>query len=527
MQPMTTWPGRRSALALALALLLLPLLPSRPSAEQEVAPPLQEEAERIVGRVGGDWGIMAWSIDRNRPLILIHPNDVRTPASNNKVFTSIWAFGVLGQDYRFPTDLLVTGPIENGVLKGDVVIRGSGDPAFGYTTWTKDPMEPLRIMAQQLRDRGVREVQGAVVGDPSIFDTVLVGPKWPRDTGGGSAAYAPRVSGLPMQRNLLAISARPNPRGGAAIIELEPDVGNLIPVTSTVRTGGGRAWAVREADSDTIQVKGAVTGRYAHIYRIGVTEPALMTTGALRAAITAAGITVHGPARIGRTPEDAVLVHRHYSIPLSVMIHKMNTESDNFFAEHLWKAAAAKELGQGSYVRGGPASALFFMRRARVPLGQLYQYDGSGLSEYDRITPNAMVRALVYANAAPFSEAFHHSLAVAGDREGTLRNMFRTAPTKGNLHAKTGYINGVRTLSGYVRARNGELIAFSFLYNGRGTSAARGVQVELGDLLANYGAPAATTAKETDGKPAAGQPSKPAAPRPGARRARSGGSRTR
>jgi D-alanyl-D-alanine carboxypeptidase/D-alanyl-D-alanine-endopeptidase (penicillin-binding protein 4) len=509
-----------------MGLLLLPLIPTHPAAEQAVSPPLQDEAERIVAKVGGDWGVMAWSIDRGEPLILIHPNEVRTPASNNKVFTAIWALGELGQDYRFPTDLLVTGPIRDGVLQGDVVLRGSGDPAFGYPTWTKDPMEPLRIMAQQLRDRGVRRVRGAVVGDPFVFVTVLVGPKWPRDTGGGSAAYAPRVSGLPIQRNLIWITARPNPRGGAALIELQPDVGDLIPVTSTVRTGGGRAWAVRAADSDTIEVKGAVTGRFAHVYRIGVTEPALMTTGALKDALVEAGIAVDGPARIGHTPEGAVLVHRHYSIPLSVMVHKMNTESDNFFAEHLWKAAAAKALGKGSYARGGPASALYFMRHARVPLGQLYQYDGSGLSEYDRVSPNAMVRALVHADGAPFSEAFHRSLAVAGDRNGTLRNMFRSAPTVGNLHAKTGYINGVRTLSGYVRARSGELIAFSFLYNGRGTSAARGAQVELGDLLANYGTPAAT-AKETDAKPGATTNGGPASPRAGAGAARRAGARSR
>src|SRR5690606_25138359 len=128
-------------------------------------------AEGIVAKVGGEWGVMAWSIDRQRPLIDINADVPLIPASNNKVFTSVWALDVLGPDYRFPTDLLLTGPIRDGVLEGDVVLRGSGDPAFGYPAYEDDPMRPLRVMAQRLREMGVRSVRGGVVGDASAFDT--------------------------------------------------------------------------------------------------------------------------------------------------------------------------------------------------------------------------------------------------------------------------------------------------------------------------------------------------------------------
>lgn len=448
--------------------------------------PLQAQAQQIVSKVGGEWGVLAWSVDRKQPLFSINADRLFIPASNNKVFTAIWALDLLGPDYRFPTDLLVSGPVEGGVLRGDVVIRGSGDPAFGYPDYTRDPMDPLRAMAQRLVQRGVRRVEGGVIGDPFAFDTLGVGMGWPRDTGGGSAAYAPRVTGLPFQRNLISIRARANPAGGAALIELSPAV-DVVPVVSNARTGGGRAYAVRAANSDTIRVRGAVSGRGANIYRVGVADPALMTTAALRAALLEAGIEVVGPARVAPAPEGAKLVHRHYSIPLSVMVAEMNTESDNFFAEHVFKAAARKAVGVGSYYRGGPASALHFFQAAGVPMGELFQVDGSGLSEFNRASPNAMVQALVFAHEAAFSEVFHQSLAVAGDRNGTLRRLFTGSSAAGNLHAKTGYINDVRTLSGYVTARNGELIAFCFFYNGRGTSPARGVQTELGTLLAEYG----------------------------------------
>jgi serine-type D-Ala-D-Ala carboxypeptidase/endopeptidase (penicillin-binding protein 4) len=462
-------------------------------------PPLQAAAEQIVAGASGDWGVMAWSIDRNAPLIAINAGQALIPASNNKIFTAVWALDLLGPDHRFHTDLLVTGEIEgNGVLRGDVVIRGSGDPGFGNREMHSDPMAPLRTMARQLAARGVRMVEGGVIGDPFAFDTVLVGPAWPGDTGGGSAAYAPRVSGLPFQRNMLWVEAIPGPDG--VQIRLEPAV-DVIPVVSTVRTGGNRAWAVRQPNQDTIHVRGAISGRGPFRYGIGVSDPALLTAAALRLALQEAGIQVRGPARVGPTPEGARGVHRHVSVPLGALIPRLNQDSDNFFAEHLWKAAAREAVGVGSYSRGGSASALHFMRRAGVPAGELYQFDGSGLSSHSRASANSLVRTLVYAHRAPWSELFHASMAVAADRRGTMSRLYRNSAAAGNLHAKTGFIRGVRTLSGYVRAANGELIAFSFLYNGGNTNGARAVQEQLGILLAEYGrspaaAPAAGEANE-------------------------------
>lgn len=458
--------------------------------------PLQAQAEQIVSRASGDWSVVAWSIDRGEPIFAIHPDEVRIPASNNKVFTSIWALDVLGPDHRFTTDLLIGGPITRaGVLQGDVFLRGSGDPSFGYPEFTPEPMEPLRRMARELYQRGVRTVEGRVLGDGTAFDTLLIGPAWPRDTGGGSAAYAPRVSGLSFQRNLLWIYLTPVAGGGLAQVRLQPAT-EAIPVLSSARSGGNRAWAVRREDDDTIRVMGGVAGRNTNRYGVGVAQPTLLAAGALRQALIEAGIEVRGPAAVGQVPAGARVVHRHWSIPLGAMIPKLNQNSDNFFAEHLWKAAALRVLGEGSYMRGGPASALHFIQRAGVTPGQLYQADGSGLSEYNRTSANALVRALLYADRQPWSELFHRSLAVAASPTGTMRRLFQQTAAANNLHAKTGYIRGVRSLSGYVTARNGERIVFSFLYNGRNTNGARTVESELGTLLAEHGAPAPGPVRE-------------------------------
>jgi serine-type D-Ala-D-Ala carboxypeptidase/endopeptidase (penicillin-binding protein 4) len=481
----TVWGCKAGGGAVRAIWLALLACGSGTAAAAQAAPPLQAAAEQIVAGASGTWGVVAWSIDADRPLISINAGQALIPASNNKVFTSVWALDLLGPDHRFHTDLLITAdPDANGVLRGDVVIRGSGDPGFGYREFYPEAMRPLRVMAQQLYARGVRVVEGGVIGDPFAFDTVLVGPAWPGDTGGGSAAYAPPVSGLPFQRNMIWVQAFSTPAG--VEIQLDPAV-DVIPVVSTVRSGGSRAWAVRQANRDTIYVRGAISGRGPHRYGIGVNDPALLTAGALRLALTEAGIQVRGPARVGRTPAGARGVHRHVSMPLAVLIPRLNQDSDNFFAEHLWKAAVREAVGVGSFSRGGPASALHFMQKAGVPAGELFQFDGSGLSSHSRASANSLVRTLIYAHRAPWSELFHNSLAIAADPRGTMSRLYRGSAAAGNLHAKTGYIRHVRTLSGYVRAANGELIAFSFLYNGSNTNGARVVQENLGILLAEYG----------------------------------------
>ncbi len=503
----------KSCRSLRLVVLVVPLVLSTrgPAAGQEPVPAgntdpsatvladaldrgeTQRRAEEIVARTSGDWGVFAWSIDQERPLVMINADEALIPASNNKVLTAIWALDMLGPEYRFPTDLLIVGPVEDGVLRGDVVIRGSGDPAFGYPpplgyeTFFEPPMAPLDRMAERLRAMGVVSVAGDIVGDPSAFDSVLVGPHWPNDTGAGASSYAPRVSGLPFQRNMLWVEARAG-SDGAVQVRTDPQV-TAVPVISTVHRGGGNARVVRLPADDTVRMIGGISGQGPHRYGVGVANPALLTTDALRYALSRNGITVNGETRIGQTPEDAELVHRHYSMPLGEMIPFLGQRSDNFFAEHLWKAATREAVGTGSYARGGPAAALHFIENAGVRPGELYQADGSGLSSLTRVSAAAFVQALVYAHHQPYSELWHSSLAVAGRQPGTLSRLFAGTQAEGNLHAKTGYISGVRTLSGYVTAANGELIAFSFLYNGSNTSGARQAQLELGTLLAGYAGP--------------------------------------
>jgi D-alanyl-D-alanine carboxypeptidase/D-alanyl-D-alanine-endopeptidase (penicillin-binding protein 4) len=441
--------------------------------------PLQAQAEALVGSGAAEWTLMAYSLDRRQTLFAINADQPKTPASNNKVYGAVWALTLLGPEYRFPTDLLATGPIQGGVVQGDLVLRGSGDPAFGYPEYDRDPLKTLRVMAQALKSKGVTTVQGGIVGDATIDDGRHHGPHWPTDTGNGAAQYAPTVSGLPFSRNMLWIRIDPSVPGG---VETTPQL-TEIPVVWTQHSG--RAMAARKPDNDTVVVRGAGGGR-GNRYGVGANEPALLAPAALRQALREVGIQVNGPVRLGKTPEGARLIHRHYSITLAEMIPQALRHSDNFFAEHFWKAAVAKTTGQGSYAKGGPASATFFHDHAGVPFGQQWQADGSGLSADNRTSAYAMVLAMSYADQQQWKEVFHQALPVAGKPDGTLNRLFIGTPAAGNLHAKTGYIRGVRSLSGFVKTASGETVVFSMIYNGRNTSGARGIQQNLGTLLASY-----------------------------------------
>jgi len=482
---------------IGVAALLLALPPAF-DGQTRVDARMQAEAQRITAGAGGEWSAFAWSLDENRVIFSVNGDQPLIPASTNKLYTSIWALGVLGPDHRFHTELLVTGPIENGVLQGDVILRGSGDPSFGYPDFHRDPMDPLRVMARQLGERGVRSVAGRVIGDASAFDSVWMAPEWPADASGGAAEYAPRVSGLAYQRNTLWIDLIPTSGGQPAQVVLRPDM-EEIPVVSQATTGGGRAaFAVRRPESDTIHVRGAVSGRGLNRYRVGVSNPPLLAAGALRRALVDAGIQVRGPAATGEAPRDAKLVHRHVSVPIREMIPLLNRDSDNFFAEHLYKAAVRQAVGVGSYDLGGRESARFLNEETGLPAGEAHQADGSGLSRQNRTSARGLVAALRYAEGQEWAPIFHQSLAVAGDRSGTMRRMYVNTPGQGVIWGKTGFLRGARGLAGYVHPEGGERIAFAFLHNGGNTNGARAAQIELGVLLTEYSLRGARAAVRPD-----------------------------
>jgi D-alanyl-D-alanine carboxypeptidase/D-alanyl-D-alanine-endopeptidase (penicillin-binding protein 4) len=273
-------------------------------------------------------------------------------------------------------------------------------------------------------------------------------------------------------------------------VVLEP-ASSAIPIVNDVRTvpGSTRARVAIQSRSDgAIEAHGWIGGRaQRRTYEIDMEDPALFTAGAFRDALRAQGITVDGAVRLARAPATAIPVTALTSPPLARLIAAMDRESINHYAELLFRDAVRgpDRLETGSASLGAQLLQHVLAVHAGVAPDALTVTDGSGLSTLDRITPGATVAVLAYADAAPWGPAFHAALPVAGESE-LLRNRMRQTAAQGNLHAKTGTTNDVIGLGGYVTALNGEVLAFSFLYNGHDRWNAKSTIDAMGETLAEF-----------------------------------------
>jgi serine-type D-Ala-D-Ala carboxypeptidase/endopeptidase (penicillin-binding protein 4) len=438
----------------------------------------------MVGKVrSGQFGVMAVSLTRGDTLFQHNAGTPLMPASTMKMLTSAAALERFGPRYQFSTDVLYDGTLgSDGTITGNVYLRGDGDPSLSGRYLPGGPEAPMNFLADQLVSRGVRRITGEVIGDATAFDDQRIPEGWL--TRYLQAGYAARVSGLSLNENLVWVTITP---GNGA--KLEPAT-SAIPLVNNVRTvpGSGASLSVRRQTDGTIVVSGRIGSRsLPRRYEYVVENPAPFTTGALRAALIAKGIQVDGGLRLGKTPSSAVKIASIQSPTLDRIIAAMNRESINHFAELLLRNAARgpERNQQGTVANGQALLREFFAKKVKADTLHLEVADGSGLSTLDRVTPRAMTQMLGYAHHADWGPWFHASLPVAGESE-LLRRRMRGGAAQGNLHAKTGTTNDVVGLGGYVTAVNGEVIAFSFIYNGRDRWVAKSMIDAMGQTLANF-----------------------------------------
>jgi D-alanyl-D-alanine carboxypeptidase/D-alanyl-D-alanine-endopeptidase (penicillin-binding protein 4) len=430
----------------------------------------------------GQFGIMAVSLTRGDTLFAYNPRTPLLPASTMKMLTTAVALDRLGPTYQFSTDVLYDGTLDSdGTLRGNVYLRGDGDPSLSGRYLQGGPGAPMNFLAEQFAARGIRHVTGEVIGDPTAFDNKSIPEGWL--TRYLQSGYAARVSALSLNENLVWVTIAPNS------VRLEPAT-SAIPLVSNVRTvaGGGARLSVRRFGDGSIQVSGTIGSRSPpRRYVYVVEDPARFTTGALRAALIAKGITVDGGIRLAPTPSSAVKIASIQSPTLDRIISAMNRESINHFAELLLRnAARGKDRSkQGTVANSKSLLREFFADKVHADSSSLQVADGSGLSTLDRVTSRGMVQMLGYAHKADWGPWFHASLPVAGESE-LLRRRMKGSPAQGNLHAKTGTTNDVVGLGGYVTAADGEVIAFSFIYNGADRWTAKSMIDVMGETLANF-----------------------------------------
>ncbi len=447
---------------------------------------LAEDLSSMIGRAkSGKWGVLVVSLSNGDTLFGRNPDEQLLPASTMKLFTSSLALDRFGADGKFSTTVLRTGQLAaDGTLHGDLMLRGAGDPTLAGKAAELGGEPPMDALARQIAAAGIRHVTGSVVGDASAFLDGHVPEGW--RTRYLQASYAARVSALSFNENKITIVVRPN--GGHAELSFVPAVSG-VPVENAVKvtpsSAGGRI-GVRQDSTGRLVVSGWIGSQSGQRdYQVMVEGPELFAAGALRAALIAQGVTVDGQVRIGRTPLDAVSVATFDSPPLEKIVTQMNGESNNHFAELLFRDAAQSVGTPGSAENGNILLRRFLYEKADVAPTAVFAADGSGLSTLDRVTPRAMVQLLGYVRKAPWGSVLEQSLPIAGETE-TLKHRMRHTPAMGNLHAKTGTTNDVNSLGGYVTAKNGEQLVFSFIYNGKDHWRAKEAMDAMGATLASF-----------------------------------------
>jgi serine-type D-Ala-D-Ala carboxypeptidase/endopeptidase (penicillin-binding protein 4) len=498
----TPSPHRTSiTLALTIVAAALSVLPTS-GAGQEVER-LQDQLEADFGNSGwggAEWGVLVISLDTHDTLFAIEPGAGLAPASNVKLLTSAAALHVLGPDYRFRTWVLGDGPIEDGVLRGDLVLYGTGDPGISDRYYGRKD-EVFQRLIDEIEVAGIHTVTGDIVADASFFPGPLRDAGWePRDL---NEHFTAAVSALSYNENVVSFRIQSTTEGLPPIVETVPPH-SALDVVNTAQMTTGRARPrlaiLRDHPLQPVRIEGRMVVGARDVWRqMTVARPADFVGASFRAAVEARGIVVEGATRsvelpmqssvrrlsapgLGR-PGPRVLAS-HTSRPLSEYLAVINKESNNLFAELVFRAVGRVAEGIGS----SGASALA-VRRTLGEIGVdtvgLLQLDGSGLSGRNRVSAGAFVQIVEGMSDGPLWPEFWASLPQAGTRR-ELRRMYRTAAA-GNLRAKTGTIDGVSALTGMVRSADGERLAFSLLVNhSPSQSRAKRVENQIGAHLAEF-----------------------------------------
>lgn len=432
----------------------------------------------------GEWGVAVVSLTRGDTLFTHRADASMSPASTMKLFTTVLAYETLGPTFQFRTEVLRTGTLgADGVALGDLILRGGGDPALSGRYIGGGPNAPADLLAAHVAAAGIKRVRGNLIADETAFDLQRVPTGWPSRYLG--ASYAPRISALSMNENTALVYVTPD--ASRATLSLVPP-STTMRLVNEVRVVPGRRSriGVFTPDDSTIVLRGTV-GRSngPRAWTVMIANPALFAAGAFRAALAARGIQIDGHVVLGHAPADYTPVASVASPPVGKLAAIMNGESVNHFAELMFRGAARIGNASGSALAASRLLDSLLTFRAGASRGAVIATDGSGLSTLNRVTARSLVQILGYADHASWAWDFHTSLPVAGETE-LLRRRMRLTPAQGNLHAKTGTLSHVTSLSGYVRAMNGEQLAFAFLYNGPQHSRAVETIDAMGATLAAF-----------------------------------------
>lgn len=433
---------------------------------------------------GASWGIHIVDLRSGSVLYSRNAGNNFVPASNVKLFTSAAALEQLGPDYTYQTTVYADGPVNDGTLEGNLIVRGDGDPTIGGWEQRADPTQVFRRWADSLQARGIDHISGNVIGDDSRMDDTPLGRGWSWND--ITYAYAAEMGSLVFNANTVDLTVRGRQEGQPAALSWEPfntDYVNIVNRSRTIPyTEEEEEEYQRIMGTNTIHVNTRVHPNRKETESLTVTNPTRYFTDVLRDVLLREGISIDGhPADFDETGipihyknESTRRVASHTSPPMSQIVQTINHESQNLYAEQVLRTLAVEvppktdeDLDPGSSPLGVKAVRETLVE-ADIDTSRIQLVDGSGLSRQNYVRPRALVKLLKHMWLHPnpdVSSAYYDALPQGG-KDGTLEYRFRRpAPARGSVRAKTGTLSNTSALSGYVESQTGTPIAFTVFCN--------------------------------------------------------------
>jgi serine-type D-Ala-D-Ala carboxypeptidase/endopeptidase (penicillin-binding protein 4) len=443
------------------------------------------------------WGVLVVDRDSGEMLYALNADRFFTPASNAKIFTSAFALATLGSDYRFHTTLESKGALgTDGRLSGDLIFVGRGDPdlsnrKFPYAGKVERERPAEKVLAD-LADaavaKGLKEVDGDIVADDSYFPFDPYPADW--TIGDLYFTFGAPVGAIALDDNSISVEVRPGEQeGDPATVVVEPGAAaeNLEHDVTTGPSAGKTGLGVtRKPGAPSIFLFGSIPlGHTPEKLDLAMTQPAEVAARSLKVLLEARGVRItgvtrvqHGPPAVtcesfdapvvlkscqSAPPSENLVLAEHVSLPLLESIRLTNKVSHDLHAEMLLRAVAREKAGAG-LTDAGIWVEQDFLKAAGIADGDVVLSDGSGLANSDLVTPRSLVQLLRFAGQQPWGADFLSTLPIAG-ADGTLEDRMKGTVAAGLIHAKTGTLDHVRTLSGYATTVHGENIVFAIFGN--------------------------------------------------------------
>jgi D-alanyl-D-alanine carboxypeptidase/D-alanyl-D-alanine-endopeptidase (penicillin-binding protein 4) len=414
-------------------------------------------------------GIMVQSVKTGEILYQHNANTLMMPASNEKIPTSAAALVRLGPDFRYQTPVYIAGKIEDGILKGDLIIVASGDPTFSSRFCeNKTDCYIFQAWADSLRAKGINAIEGDIIGIDDVFDDESIGYGWSLNN--LSYSYSTQIGGFMYNENMARVIIMADSSGEYMNIKIIPDLGYLkIEPALVINHDETEISVDRIPETNTIQITGKIRPGDRHIENVSIHDPTIYFLSALKWELVLLGIPVYGQpidADVLTTKEkfsQNKLLFTQNSVLFKDVLKILMKESQNLYAESLVKLLGYRFGKEGSFEEGAKIVKQT-LRRFGLEEDSYSFMDGSGLCRYNYISPAHLVKILRNMYYHRYSEIYRQSLPIAGV-DGTIDYRMKGTAAQNNIFAKTGTISNVRCLSGYAITKDSETLVFSTMFN--------------------------------------------------------------